>query len=67
MAFKKDKEKTTIESQAFNEQLLDMLKGVEDALDNESPQTIEVRGAAIHLKAAIGALAQAGKFAKVKS
>jgi len=61
------KDKVIIEPQAFNEQLLDMLKGVHESLEKDSPQTVEVRGAAIHLKAAIGALAQAGKFAKVKS
>lgn len=64
---KEEKVAIKVEPQAFSQELLGLLQGVEEALVNECPQTVEVKGAAIHLKAAIGSLAQAGKFAKVKS
>jgi hypothetical protein len=64
---KKEKESksTPAENKAFSEKIVDALLAAEKLLES-APQTAEVRGGAIKLKAAIGAILQAGKFAEVK-
>lgn len=53
------------ESLAFSQEIMEFIDTAEKMLDN-SPQSIEVRGALKHLKAAKGSLAQAGKFQQIK-
>jgi hypothetical protein len=58
--------KPSLEKKAYSEIIMESLVNAKKLLKS-APQTIEIRGGIIKLDAAIGSIAQAGKFAEVKS